>query len=362
MSRLKYRHLSPFTLPYILVHKLWIIDWWCCKDASQKMVSLSVTSSLCDLGHVTYSSYGIICTKQRTVHEMWRGSGSETVQMHSATCPSLRRGKQRPKAESFPLHSAFHMDLFWFLSPKRSNPILHYIRNVAVLFCVRVHEKNRGITTGECVSLLQGNSLSGYTWAVSRLQADYLYSHTVCLQRGSEAGLDPRTAQRVPSGAAHPSCGFYTVYSVFCFDSKMPAASALVTHRLERHHFKSDYPDITSVLRHLHLYKLNFNFCWLAWEVIFTSKLWKPCLFLLGFWICRPKYTFGDHIWKLGPRRSHFPIKRKEFREKHKLPSDFHGLWSSHTWWWSDRSDFKTYILRILHKYTWYWGLCEWIN
>lgn len=213
----------------------------------------------------------------------------------------------------------------------------------------------------ESVFQLQG-SLSGYTWAVSRLQADYLYSHTVCLQRGSEAGLDPRTAQRVPSGAAHPSSGFYTVYSVFCFDSKMPTASALVTHRLERHHFKSDYPDITSVLRHLHLYKLNFNFCWLAWEVIFTPKLWKPCLFLLGFWICRPKYTFGDHICKLGLRRSHFPIKIKEFREKHKLPSDFHGLWSSHTWWWSDRSDFKTYILRILHKYTWYWGLCEWIN
>lgn len=153
MSWLKYRHLSPFTLPYKLVHKLRIIDWWC-KDASQKIVSLSVTSSLCDLGHVTYSSYGIICTKGRRVRETWRGSDSEIVQIPPATCPSLKRGKQRPKAESFLFRSAFNMDLFWFLLPKCSNPILHYIRNVAVLFCVQVHVKNRGITTGECVSLL----------------------------------------------------------------------------------------------------------------------------------------------------------------------------------------------------------------
>lgn len=166
-------------------------------------------------------------------------------------------------------------------------------------------------------------------------------------------------------GSVCQSVRFLCCSLLWCKNACMPATSAIVTHRLERCHFKPGYPDIASVLRHLHLYKLNFSFRWLWWDVIFPHKLWKSCLFHLGFWICRPKSKFRDHIWKLGLRKSHFPIKIKEFRGK--TQTIFRFPWIVKltyvgTWWWSKRTYFKKQGLKIIHKYTWYLGLRECIH
>lgn len=140
-----------------------------------------------------------------------------------------------------------------------------------------------------------------------------IHTHnTVCLHRGLKAWIHTRNAQGILSGchckyiagicrACTTAPGLEKEGSVcqparfLCCsllgrkDACMAATSAVLTHGLERCHFESDYPGITSALRHLHLYKLNFHLCWHWWEVIFTHKLWKPCLFHLGFWIGRPK-------------------------------------------------------------------------
>lgn len=148
-----------------------------------------------------------------------------------------------------------------------------------------------------------------------------------------------------------------------CEDACMPAtSSAGITHRLERRHFKSDYPDITPVLRHLHLYKMIFNFCWFWWEIIFTHKVWKPCPFNLDFWQCRSKSKFGDHISKLGLRKNSFPVKIKECRERTQTTVRF-PLIVRHIWILDDGQNlFKKYSLKIIQKYTWYLGLCECID
>lgn len=131
-------------------------------------------------------------------------------------------------------------------------------------------------------------------------------------------------------------------YAVHFFDVKMLVCQQLilqVSHRLERCHFKSDYPDITLVLRHVHLYKKIFNFCWFWWEIIFTHKVWKPCPFNLDFWQCRSKSKFGDHISKLGLRKISFPVKTKEFRERTQTTVRcplIVRLTYMDTWWWSE--------------------------
>lgn len=193
---------------------------------------------------------------------------------------------------------------------KFSNLILYYIRNVAMLF-FSVYKNMWKTEASQQKSVFPFYKVIpsvGNIWGVSRLQADYTYPpfsvFTTWLESTDShqnlSGCHCKcTAESCRACATAPGLGkegsvcqparFLCCSLLWCKDACMPATSAVVTHRLEGCHFKSDYPDITSVLKHLHLYKLNFNFCWLWWEVIFTHKLWKPCLFHLGFWIFRPK-------------------------------------------------------------------------
>lgn len=124
---------------------------------------------------------------------------------------------------------------------------------------------------------------------ISGVFLDYnqiIYTHnTVCLQCGLKAQIHTRNKQQILSGChckqtaeSYRACmrafrlrkkraqsvSLQDFYAVHFFDVKMLVCQQLilqVSHRLERCHFKSDYPDITLVLRHVHLYKKIFNFC-----------------------------------------------------------------------------------------------------
>lgn len=101
-------------------HMYLCTGWWCWEDAHQEIVSLLSTSCLCDLGHVTYSSYGII----------W-------LLKHIKQPVSLwKRVNCDPEQNPSSFTSAFKTELFLFLLLTYSNTVPHCIRSVLLCFFV----------------------------------------------------------------------------------------------------------------------------------------------------------------------------------------------------------------------------------